>query len=197
VNDDVCKSNFLNKDVESLCRSLRLVNKFVLSEIKGKHETIEMYNKRVKKRKESFIEPGCSILCRFVKGGSDEELKVPVSVVRVFGGSLCLVRFESDEYQYGNNGYWVVRHGFEMGELLVKIIRMQKYNQSVPIDFNPIRKIPSEIRNQMELASPSKLILIIEKLREVGFLPSLYKLTQKGLPEGLKLESIRKYYQSF
>jgi hypothetical protein len=135
--------------------------------------------------------------CRVRTPQNDRE-RIPVFIVALFAKDLTCVKAFSESLPEGLQGaWWLVRGGIRWEEYLRGIVRHYGAGLPVPGQFQPIRKIGSEIVGHLSSLPDAALPPVFAKLRESGLLPALPALSRETCPQALPWENIRACFQDF
>lgn len=134
-----------------------------------------------------------------VKTASDAATdRILVYIVDLFAGDLtCVKACREDAYPGYPGGYWLVRGGIRWEEYLRGIVRHYSLGLAVPTPFRPLRKIGSEIIDQLSALPDAGLCPVFAKLRDSGLLPPMPVLGRDNCPQALAWETIRGSFQDF
>lgn len=130
--------------------------------------------------------------------GIDKEARFPVYIVSMYAKDLTCVKSCRETVPDGIRGqWWLVRGGIRWDEFLRGIVRHYRVGLPVPGPFRPVRKIGSQIVDQLETLPDSALPPVFDKMRETGLLPALSILSRETCPQALPWEDIRACFQDF
>lgn len=134
-----------------------------------------------------------------VKTGSETGTeRILVYIVNLYAGDLtCVKACREDAYPGYNGGYWLVRGGIRWDDYLRGIVRRYALGLPIPAPFRPVRKIGSEIIDQLAALPDTALRPVFAKLRDSGLLPPTPILSRDNCPQALSWETIRGSFQDF
>ncbi len=128
---------------------------------------------------------------------ADEEIQVPVYLLRLFQGGLTCVLLADPLNHPGMPECWMLRDGIDFPTYLRVIVLYYRIGKRVPGQFRPLRKIPPLIVENLVRVANHDLPAVFHELRKAGFLPILPSLTQKTCPVEIPWEQIRSLFQDF
>jgi len=134
-----------------------------------------------------------------VKTGSGKGTeRIPVYIAHLFAGDLaCVKACREDAFPGYSGGYWLVRGGIRWEEYLKGIVRHYTLGLDVPAPFRPVRKIGSEIIDQLSALPDAALCPVFAKLRDSGLLPTTPVLSRDNCPQALAWDTLRGTFQDF
>ncbi len=142
--------------------------------------------------------PGPLAVCKY-RESDDATLEwIYVHVIKVFRGDLiCVKAYKIDRAYAAAGAYWLVREALDWPSYLASIIRAYRAGNRVPIQFQPLRKIPPPLMSQLEDLPPQFLQEAFQKMRDHGFLATLPVLSKETCPSQLQWNSIKAGFQDF
>jgi len=124
--------------------------------------------------------------------------RIPVRLLALFAGDFAYVRAAAEAAPDGVPGpAWLARAAVEWEPYLRQIVRHYGLGRPVPMEFLPVRKLPTELLEKVGNLPDRSLPGIFAKLRSDGLLPELRSLTRQTCPPGLPWEDLRARFQDF
>jgi len=124
--------------------------------------------------------------------------RTPVRLLALFTGDFAYVRAAGEAAPAGVPGpAWLARGAIDWEPYLWQIVRHYGLGRPVPAEFLPVRKLPTELLDNLGTLPDRALPGIFAKLRSEGLLPALPGLSRETCPPGLPWEDLRARFQDF
>ncbi len=163
------------------------------------HRRLKLWEKRRQREVSADNDfPGPTVPCRLRLADKQEPQWIDVHLVKLFQeGLACVCGPESGPRVGTAGGYWMVRDGLDWETFLPRVLQCWQNGQSVPKQFQPLRKLGSPLLRGLLQLPTTRLSEAFERMRSGGLLPALPKLSQSTCPAQLDWRGIRLNFQDF